>query len=182
MRTLEKIISKQFKIILYYCPLYRLTGDDSNLADFKLMNFCRLFIKKQQYLKSLKLQPFMSTFFFNCQLVWFERAEWSKNRYVGFFFRNCYVPLNFLCRSAVAHLYVWLTFAPWKCYQNCNQANSRADGQCQYRCFWSGCLMRSESVTWASFILSVSHGRYTWCKCSGCSRSQIHQSKESPSH
>lgn len=114
--------------------------------------------------------------------VWFETTEWSKNRYVGVFFRNCYASLNFLCRSAVAHLHVWLTFAPCKCYQTCNQANSAADGQCQYGCFWSGCLMRSESVIRACFILSVSYGRYTLCKCSCCSRSQIHQSKESPSH
>lgn len=112
--------------------------------------------------------------------MWFETTQHSKNRYVGVLFSNCYAPLRFLCRSAAAHLYVWLTFAPWKCYQPCNQANSRADGQCQYQCFWSGCLMRSESETWASFILLVSHGRYTWCKCSCCSRSQIHQSKEEP--
>lgn len=107
MRTLEKIISKQFKIILYYCPLYRLTGDDSNLADFKLMNFCRLFIKNQQYLKSLKLQPFMSTFFFlTASLCGLKEQNEVKTGMWGFFFRNCYVPLNFLCRSAVAHLYV----------------------------------------------------------------------------
>lgn len=110
----------------------------------------------QQYLKSPKLQPIVSTFIWIITLlVWLETTEWSKNMYVVFF-RNCYAARNFLCRSAGAHRYVWLTFAPCKCYQTCNHANTGADGLCWCRCFRSGCLMRSESTTWASLHF-VSH-------------------------
>lgn len=59
MRTLEKIILKQLKTILY-----RLTGDHCNLADFKLVNFIMILqvIYKK---KSIFGEPKVTAFYVN---------------------------------------------------------------------------------------------------------------------
>lgn len=58
---------------MYYCSLYRLTGDHSNLADFKLINFMitlQVIYKKTAIFEESKVMAFyINRFPLNCQLA-----------------------------------------------------------------------------------------------------------------